>query len=122
MDNAHGQSVTNDVLHPLMNRLDRIENNLVASSRDDVASLKSTVVHVQQARVQEVEDQLIAEALASAPRAPVAVPATHRGPGASGSKQDVPPPSMPVESVTANIARNAPLWTETDSPVITVSP
>ena len=79
---------------------------------------------MRQARMLEQEDNLIADALAHAPRAqaqtpasaPPPVVASHRGPGALvAPRQELPSPAQPQpEAITANMAEDAPLITEED--------
>ena len=67
-ERSEGQFIPNDVMQALLNRLDHVEFNLAARSRDDISQLQATVSHMREARILEAEDSFLADAIASAPR------------------------------------------------------
>ena len=67
-ERSEGQFIPNDVMQALLNRLDHVEFNLAAQSRDDISQLQATVNHMREARILEAEDSFLADALAAAPR------------------------------------------------------
>ena len=111
------QSLVPELLQRLLSRLDHIEFGLLKHqqaetevARQDIDVLGETISNMERARRLEAQDSLLADAIASAPRAALM---SHRGPGILPAASAPPRGDVLDEPCpTAALAKSAPIWKE----------